>query len=259
MMRAPRPRRRPPLGCRCARVAAIVLGLALACSRPVPDGAAGTGDGDGGAPRPTTPLAVARDLGWALQGYTPTWLTARDQAADAAARRHAVSRDLPAVEFGALRRVVLGPDGAAVVAEDIRALEGRRVRIEGRALPLDELADAPRFVLHDAPFVRCVHVATPATNRQVLVELAEGVTFDFTDAPLMVEGVLRVGRFETFAEGDVALYALEDARVEVLPLRREDMVIGTEHGAAAHDGEVHIPARRGAIRMYDPGGQGHEH
>lgn len=231
----------------------LLVGAALAVVL-----AAGPGCGRGGAPAPRgarspSPAELARDLGWVVQGYRPTRLVAAAQASAEGARQHHVPRELPALDFPTLRRVMLGPDQVPLVADDVRAREGQRVRIEGRALPLDELTAARSFVLHDLPFVRCVHVATPATNRHILVRLAEGVTFDFTDAPLMVEGVLRVGRFATFAEGDVALYALDDAHVEVLPVSDDEMVIGLEHDPAVHDGEVRIPSRQGIHRRYDPG------
>ena len=80
-------------------------------------------------------------------------------------------------------------------------------------------------MLHDEPFVRCVHVHKPAPNRHVFVRMAEGARFDFTDAPLWVEGVLRLGRFETFEAGKVAIYALDEARYEALPPERMDLPV----------------------------------
>lgn len=256
-MNGPLPTRRLVAVALCA---ALLAAGPVGCDRDGPAAPTGarSGDrvGDVRTQRTPTPTALLRDAHWVFEGYTPRWIAAK-KAREKEAHRYTVPRDLPAVDFASLRRVMLS-DGEPVVPENIRALEGKRVRLRGWALPLRELAGARSFVLHDLPFVRCVHVATPATNRQVLVELAEGATFDFTDAPLMVEGVLELGRFETFEAGDIALYALRDARVEALPLTKKDMVIGFEHDEAAHEGEVRIPARKGALRHYDPGDHGHE-
>lgn len=218
---------------RGGRAALLAAGLTLFVVGP---GCAGQ---EGGRTPGTTP-----------DGYTSTAWAASVQALHAGLTTYRVSPALPELRFSELAAAMLTDEGAVRVSERVRAAGGTRVRLRGFALPLGEWARADRFVLHDEPFVRCVHVHLPAANRNVLVRLEEGVRFDFTDAPLWVEGTLRIGRFETFREGQISLFALEGARFEVLPPDRMDLPVLVPR--ATHP-EAHLHPDPGG-----PAGAGHE-
>lgn len=211
---------------RTATLIALVV-LASGCA----DSAPPVGSGASG------PLAPIRQVGYLLEGFGDTERLGVAQRAEEEASRYVVPKELPEVSIRELAAVMIGDDGQPLVPPALRLLDGQRVRLKGYALPLGELADADAFVLQEEPFIRCVHFLRPSTNRQVLVRLAAGTSFDFTDAPVWVEGVLRSGRYDTFADGDVAVWALDGGRFEVLPPERMDLPIHVPHD---HGHEVHL-------------------
>jgi hypothetical protein len=162
-----------------------------------------------------------RDARFALQGYERTEGAAARQ--EEQRRAHEVSQELPELDFHDLQFGMLGHGERPVVSRKIASLEGARVRIRGYALTIEELAAAGTFVLHAHEYVDCLNELRPSVNAQVRVDLARGLRFDFTDSPLWVEGTLALGRFPTFADTEVALYALHDARYQ--ELSPDDMLL----------------------------------
>ena len=113
---------------------------------------------------------------------------------------------------------MLGEDGGGCSRHPpFKTGKGQRVRVRGYALPLVETRDAVRFVLQRIPYVGGTLEVFPPPNGQILVILRADHDFDFTDAPLVVEGNLHLGVFPSFADDEPALFALEDALVEELP------------------------------------------
>lgn len=186
-------------------------------------------DGTGESRRVGWPPPALRDLRYVLEGFVPTRLAGcEDEPAPV------VDPSLPVLDFDKLARVV--EDGRE--AWSLHRLLGKRVRAKGYARPLYELQDASSFVLQEAPLVSCLDPNPPPANRAFVVRLAEGQTFDYTDAPLWVEGTLRIGRFEASGEGDQALFALDGARYEELPA--ESMVLPVRVAPPAYEDGVYL-------------------
>jgi hypothetical protein len=175
----------------------LVAALALAC-------ACGPAESEANAPPP-------------LPGFEYTAEVGLRQRHRSAREAYTVAASLPSVDFATLRGAMLGAEDAVIVDPHLGSFANRRVRIHGYALPLRETRDAVRFVLQEIPYTGAGEDLFPPPNGQILVLLDPAQSFDYTDAPLWVEGYLRFGLFPTFADDAVALFALESARVQVLP------------------------------------------
>ena len=169
------------------------------------------GGADAGFPRWMAPL---RDPGYLFEGYAHTSLAVTEDPNVA----YEVARSLPEVTFDQLSAAMLGDGEEPVVSSEVRGFEGRRIRTKGFVLGNAASIDQSGFVLHGKTFDDGLDVRRPWPNQQLLVRLAEDAPpFAFTDAPVWVEGVLRLGRYQTSQDGDLTVYLLEDARVQVLP------------------------------------------
>ncbi|HEY0930915.1 MAG TPA: DUF3299 domain-containing protein [Gemmatimonas sp.] len=80
--------------------------------------------------------------------------------------------------------------------DSLRKLVGRRVRLPGFIVPLEDFQDRAKEFLLVPYFGACVHMPPPPPNQLVYVKM-RGVTSLSWWAPVWVEGVLRVISFES--------------------------------------------------------------
>ena len=107
-----------------------------------------------------------------------------------------------------------GPKAGSVegIPENVRALDGRRVCIDGYMMPM-KLEDGfvKEFLLIRSPMM-CCYGTIPATNEWVVVRMKTASIAPLMDVPIKLYGTLRVGavyEHDAFA----GLYAVEGEKV----------------------------------------------
>lgn len=92
------------------------------------------------------------------------------------------------------------------------AINGKRVRIPGFIVPLDdEFRDLKEFLLVPYPQA-CIHVPPPPPNQMILVKTSPDVKMKYMPFPYWIVGVLKIETKES-AYGNVS-YSLEATKLE---------------------------------------------
>lgn len=107
------------------------------------------------------------------------------------------------------------PEEAPVIPEELKKLEGKKVKITGFINPYTEPDNMMKLMLTEAA-VGCFFCEPPQENSLVFVRLAEGqtpVSLDNGDT-ITVEGVLRfMGNEKKDEEADMFLITVDQAKV----------------------------------------------
>jgi hypothetical protein len=114
-----------------------------------------------------------------------------------------------------------------VPGDSLRRLVGRRVRLPGFIVPLEDFQDRAKEFLLVPYFGACVHMPPPPPNQLVYVKMRGTVRLSWW-APVWVEGVLRVIAFES-PYGSAGFQMDAD---RILPFR-ERQADATERGRAS--------------------------
>jgi hypothetical protein len=132
----------------------------------------------------------------------------RVAAFDANHRRVSFSQ-LAGFEYFESRRLAGVPTSAPreTIPEQIRALDGTRVSIDGFMMPLDYDGGVRTFVLN-ASYDMCQFGAPSIVNQRIDVSMVEGKRTVFVHTPIRVYGVMEVG--EEYDRGHlVSIYRLK--------------------------------------------------
>ena len=77
-----------------------------------------------------------------------------------------------------------------IFSEDVKALDGKEITVEGWMIPLDELRGENYFVLSSLPFANCFFCG--GAGPETVIEVFSKKQIDFTEKKLKVTGKLKV-------------------------------------------------------------------
>ncbi len=83
------------------------------------------------------------------------------------------------------------------MSAQLRALNGKRVRVPGFIVPLDDFQDVVKEFLLVPYFGACVHTPPPPPNQIVLVRMKSGKQKVSLFEPVWIEGVLSIKQYES--------------------------------------------------------------
>jgi hypothetical protein len=99
------------------------------------------------------------------------------------------SRQYAEVDWNLLRQLDYKTGQAQA---ELKAQDGKRVKIPGYVVPLDDDMDqSPEFLLVPSPQA-CVHVPPPPPNQMILVRMGGGTTPKRSWGPVWVKGMLQI-------------------------------------------------------------------
>jgi uncharacterized protein len=78
------------------------------------------------------------------------------------------------------------------MSDTLRALHGRRVRIPGFIVPLEDFTERAKEFLLVPYFGACIHLPPPPPNQMVLATMSRGEATTSTWNPVWIEGIFRV-------------------------------------------------------------------
>ncbi|MFT5122711.1 MAG: hypothetical protein ACI9TH_003986 [Kiritimatiellia bacterium] len=118
-----------------------------------------------------------------------------------------------AVDFDVLKTTVLNRKPPPVYTTQIQNLDGKKIKIVGFMGPYDDFENLKNFMLFNKP-VGCNFCQPPSVKEVVMVRQKVD-TAKFIDAPILVEGTLRLWSEGSKDEGheNGFLYVMEDALV----------------------------------------------
>jgi uncharacterized protein len=82
-------------------------------------------------------------------------------------------------------------------SDALRALDGKRVRLPGFIVPLDDLEDTVKEFLLVPYYGACVHVPPPPPNQLVYAQMARGSTPTSWWQAVWLEGTLHITRYQS--------------------------------------------------------------
>lgn len=138
----------------------------------------------------------------------------------------AIDKSLPLISFSMLGNTEIDDSQQPLFAEEIRRLDGQRVRMQGFMSPYDDIRNMRSFMLFSYP-VGCNFCAPPAVNQVVLVHQKAGQrNYHFIDDPIEISGVLRLWQDKSDIPDvdDVTfLYQMEETEVAIWKLDDEEL------------------------------------
>jgi len=163
---------------------------------------------------------LAADL-YATSGATASLLTAHSNGQVPATRPLAtLRRDSPANDADSIRTIGWQSLAAldyrkGVIPQSVLQLHGKRVRIAGFVVPLDDWQDQAKEFLLVPYFGACIHMPPPPPNQMVFVQFMGKTPLSMFD-PVWIEGRLQVKKVDS-PYGAVS-YTLVGERI--IPYRR---------------------------------------
>jgi len=100
----------------------------------------------------------------------------------------------PAITWDLLQTLNFA-DGS--MSEQLRALNGKRVRVPGFIVPLDDFQDVVKEFLLVPYYGACVHTPPPPPNQIVLVRMKSGKQKVSLFEPVWIEGVLAIKQYKS--------------------------------------------------------------
>lgn len=115
-------------------------------------------------------------------------------------------KQLEKVSFKTIESTDGFPMDVASFGEAVKSLEGKRIRLKGYIIPLEELRGQNYFIFSRYPFNLCYFCG--AAGPETIIEVRSQQTIPFTEDLIELEG-----RFETNAtDPDHMMYLLHEAR-----------------------------------------------
>lgn len=100
----------------------------------------------------------------------------------------------PAIDWGVLAALNLR---TGEPSDSLRQLDGRRVRLAGFVVPLEDFQERAAEFLLVPYFGACVHMPPPPANQMVYARVRTGVVPLSLFAPVWLEGTLRITRVQS--------------------------------------------------------------
>lgn len=94
-----------------------------------------------------------------------------------------------------------------VFSEDVKALDGTEITVEGWMIPLDELRGENYFVLSSLPFANCFFCG--GAGPETVMEVFSKKQIDFTEKKIKVTGKLKINADDPLR----LMYILSEARL----------------------------------------------
>lgn len=79
----------------------------------------------------------------------------------------------------------------------LRELDGKRIKLPGYVVPLEDYAERVDEFLLVPYFGACIHTPPPPPNQMVYVKMKGGETASYGWEPIWVEGVLKISNFDS--------------------------------------------------------------
>jgi hypothetical protein len=122
-------------------------------------------------------------------------------------------QDVPQVNWSVLRTLQFR---SGTMSDTLRKLNGKRVRVPGFIVPLDDFQETAKEFLLVPYFGACVHEPPPPPNQMVYVAMNSGSARFTMWEPVWIEGTLSVSKYQS-------IYGAAGFRMKaerVLPYRR---------------------------------------
>ena len=107
---------------------------------------------------------------------------------------------------------------SGAVSDTLKKLNGRRVRVPGFIVPLEDFQESAKEFLLVPYFGACVHEPPPPPNQMVYVKMSSGSHKISMWDPVWIEGVLEVSKYQS-------IYGAAGFRMtaqRIVPYRRSD-------------------------------------